>query len=251
MQRDGTSYTVRSRSAPGRTQPNRRENILRCLANSFIDQLSAAQPCMNDSIPLLGFTTTPLELISFILAVITVLLNIRQVHWGWLFAIASSATYALVFYESRLYGDMGLQFVFIAVSIWGWYQWLHGGAAHRVLPVSSLSVRGRLWSALAWFSGFILISVFLKTFTGTDVPYIDGFLTAGSLLGQLLLSRKKMENWHVWIAVDVLYIGLYVYKNLMLTAVLYALFVVLAVIGLRAWQTSLPVVAPALGLRTL
>jgi nicotinamide mononucleotide transporter len=67
------------------------------------------------------------------------------------------------------------------------------------------------------------------------VPHIDGFLTAGSIVGQLLLSRKKLENWHVWIIVDVLYVGLYVYKGLMLTAILYALFCVMAAIGLRAW----------------
>jgi len=72
------------------------------------------------------FATTPLELLSFLLSVATVWLNIRQSHWGWLFAIISSATYGLVFYGSRLYGDMGLQLVFIAVSIFGWYQWLHG-----------------------------------------------------------------------------------------------------------------------------
>ena len=76
----------------------------------------------------------------------------------------------------------------------------------------------------------------LRTWTDTDVPHIDGFLTAGSLVGQLLLSRKKVENWHVCIAVDVLYVGLYVYKGLMLTAILYAVFIVLAWIGLRTWS---------------
>ena len=64
----------------------------------------------------------------------------------------------------------------------------------------------------------------------------DGFLTAGSLLGQLLLSRKKLENWYVWILVDVLYVGLYLYKGLMLTALLYAIFVVMAIAGARAWS---------------
>jgi nicotinamide mononucleotide transporter len=201
---------------------------------------------MNEAIPLLGFSTTPLELISFVLAAITVTLDIRQVHWAWLFSIASSATYALVFFGSKLYGDMGLQVVFIAVSIWGWHQWLHGDPARRALQVSRLSASGMLMAAAAWLSGFVLLSFFLKSFTDTDVPYIDGFLTAGSLVGQVLLSRKKLENWHVWIAVDILYVGLYVYKNLMLTALLYALFVVLAIIGLRVWRKSLHVRAPEL-----
>jgi nicotinamide mononucleotide transporter len=76
----------------------------------------------------------------------------------------------------------------------------------------------------------------LHQYTDTDVPRIDGFLTAGSLLGQSLLARKKLENWYVWIAVDVLYVGLYLYKSLMLTAILYAIFIALALAGLRAWR---------------
>jgi nicotinamide mononucleotide transporter len=199
---------------------------------------------MNDPIPLFGFATTPLELISFVLSIITVLLNIRQNPWAWFFAIVSSATYAAVFLESKLYGDTGLQFVFIAVSAWGWYQWLYGGGTGRGLGVTRLSGWGWLLSGGGWLAGFALLSLFLKTVTDTDVPYIDGFLTAGSLLGQLLLSRKKLENWHVWIAVDILYVGLYVYKALFLTAVLYALFVVMAIAGLLAWKKSVPAVPP-------
>ncbi|MRX07704.1 nicotinamide riboside transporter PnuC [Pseudoduganella sp. FT25W] len=182
------------------------------------------------------FATTPLELLSFLLSVATVWLNIRQSHWGWLFAIISSATYGLVFYGSRLYGDMGLQLVFIAVSIFGWYQWLHGDDSHARLPVTSLDARGRWAAAGVWLVGFALLAWFLKSYTDTDVPNSDGFLTAGSLVGQLLLSRKKIENWHVWIIVDVLYVALYLHKHLMLTAILYAIFVGMAVIGLRAWS---------------
>jgi nicotinamide mononucleotide transporter len=189
---------------------------------------------MNESLAFAGFSTTPLELVSFVLAVITVLLNIRQSHWAWLFAIVSSATYGIVFFEARLYGDAGLQLVFIAVSVWGWRQWL-GGARHQRLAVTRTSSTGLCWAAAGWLAGFVLLAYFLKNFTNTDVPHSDGFLTAGSILGQLLLSRKKVENWHVWIIVDVLYVGLYVYKGLMLTAILYAIFCVMAVIGLRAW----------------
>jgi nicotinamide mononucleotide transporter len=189
---------------------------------------------MNDTLAFSGFTTTPLELISFVLSVITVVLNIRQNHWAWLFAIVASGTYGVVFFGARLYGDAALQGVFIAASVWGWYQWLRG-AGGEPLVVSRLGRAGWAWSAALWLLGFMLLSAFLKAYTDTDVPHADGFLTAGSLVGQVLLARKKVENWVVWIAVDVLYVGLYVYKDLMLTAILYALFVVLATIGLRAW----------------
>jgi nicotinamide mononucleotide transporter len=209
---------------------------------------------MNESMTLLefanlplhlaGLATTPLELVSFILSVITVWLNIRQNHWAWLLSILSSATYGMVFYGSRLYGDMGLQLVFITVSVWGWYQWLHGDAAHAEaslaerLPVTWAGARGRWACAAGWLAGFVLLAWFLKHYTDTDVPNADAFLTAGSLVGQVLLSRKKVENWHVWIIVDVLYVGLYLHKHLILTAVLYAVFVAMAAAGLRAWSKS-------------
>ncbi|UGQ44726.1 nicotinamide riboside transporter PnuC [Massilia endophytica] len=194
---------------------------------------------MNQTLTLFGLSTTPLELISFVLSVATVWLNIRQKHWAWLFAIISSATYGVVFYGARLYGDMALQLVFISVSIWGWYQWLRGDDSHEQLPVTVLDARGRWLAALGWLLGFGALAWFLKSFTDTDVPNADGFLTAGSLVGQLLLSRKKLENWHVWIIVDVLYVALYVHKGLMLTAVLYAMFVVMAAIGLLAWRRAM------------
>lgn len=190
---------------------------------------------MNDSLAFAGFTTTPLELVSFSLAVTTVLLNIRQNHWAWLFSIASSATYAVVFFDARLYGDSGLQLVFIGASVWGWSQWLRGTAETR-LVVTRLGHAGWAWAIAAWGGAYLLLSWYLKTYTNTDVPHADGFLTAGSLVGQFLLARKKVENWHVWIIVDVLYVGLYVFKDLHVTAVLYAVFVVLAARGLRAWS---------------
>ncbi len=189
---------------------------------------------MNDTLVLLGFSTTPLELLGFVLSVATVVLTILHNHWGWFFAIVSSATYGVVFFDARLYGDAGLQGVFIAASIWGWWQWLRG-AEGRPLPVTRLSHTGWIAALLGWAVGFFALSAFLKAYTDTDVPHMDGFLTAGSLLGQLLTAKKKIENWHTWIAVDILYVGLYIYKGLHLTAILYAVFVVLAVLGLRAW----------------
>jgi nicotinamide mononucleotide transporter len=196
---------------------------------------------MNDPINLFGLSTTWFELISFVLSVTCVALNIRQIHWAWLFAILSSAMYGMVFYSSKLYGDTGLQIVFIIVAVWGWTQWLRRSntdGAELALSVTQLGVRERLWAIAAWLIGFIILAQLLRSFTDTDVPYQDGFLTAGSLLGTVLLSRKKIENWLVWIVVDVLYVALYVYKGLMLTAALYALFVVMAYVGYRSWKRS-------------
>jgi len=192
---------------------------------------------MNDTITVAGFATTPLELVSALLSIATVLLDIRRNHWAWLLAIVSSAMYGVVFFGARLYGDAGLQGVFIAASFWGWYQWLRG-AQGRPLPVTWLDRAGWTRALLGWAIGFGVLWAFLATCTNTDVPRIDAFLTAGSLVGTALAARKKVENWHTWILVDVLYVGLYVYKGLYLTAWLYAGFVVMAVFGLRAWRTA-------------
>jgi nicotinamide mononucleotide transporter len=191
---------------------------------------------MNDPIPLLGFTTNALELLAFGLSVTMVLLNIRQSHWAWLFAIAGSATYGFVYFDARIYGDMVLQLVFIAVSMWGWYQWLLADVKHVAFRPTWLTRKGWLLCLSGWSAGFGAILLILKSFTDTDVPFSDSFLTAGSLVGTVLLSQKKVENWIVWIVVDLLYIGLYWYKDLVLTAILFAVFVVLAVFGLRAWS---------------
>jgi nicotinamide mononucleotide transporter len=190
---------------------------------------------MNEPLALFGFPTSPLELVSFALAITTVLLNIGQNHWAWLFAIVSSATYGVVFFGARLYGDSALQLVFIGASIWGWRQWLRGSGEGR-LRVTRLGAAGWAMVAAGWGAGYLLLAWFLSTCTNTDVPHSDAFLTAGSLAGQFLLARKKVENWHVWIVVDVLYVALYLVKDLHVTAVLYALFVLLAVRGLLVWR---------------
>ncbi|MCB5183746.1 nicotinamide riboside transporter PnuC [Methylobacillus gramineus] len=196
---------------------------------------------MNDSLLLFGLIhTSLLEIISFLLAIVMVLLNIRQSPWAWLFAIASAGLYVVVFYGAKIYGDMVLQFVFIAVSLWGAYQWLFGGRDHQGVNVTQLSGNGWYLVAAVWLVAYAIIAMLLHTFTDSDVTHIDAFLTAGSLVAQFLLTRKTLENWHMWILIDGLYIGLYLHKHLYLTAVLYGLFALLAVLGLRAWKRSLP-----------
>src|SRR5690606_4513231 len=90
-----------------------------------------------------------------------------------------------------------------------------------------------------WMAAWLAIYLLLSRFTDSDVPRIDAFLTAGSLVGQFLLSRKKLENWHMWIVIDTIFIGLYIHKHLYLTALLYALFVVMATFGLFAWKKAM------------
>jgi nicotinamide mononucleotide transporter len=176
------------------------------------------------------------ELAGALLGVAMVFFNMRVNPLGWPLAIASSALYLLVFWQARLYGDASLQLVFIAVALWGWWQWLRGHQADgRALSVRYLGARAR-WLALgAMALLWPAAGGFLAHATDTDVPWWDAFPTAGSLIGQWLLGRQYVENWPTWVAVNVVAVALFSYKGLWLTAGLYALFALLALAGWRAW----------------
>jgi nicotinamide mononucleotide transporter len=187
-----------------------------------------------------GSPTTWLEVVAVVLALAMVVCNIREIHWGWPLAIVSSLMYFALFWRSRLYGDAALQIFFAVVALWGWWQWLRGHRADgSELHVARLSRRG-VWTVIAACAVLWPITgLFLKTFTDTDVPWWDAFPTAVSLVGQFLLGRKYIENWAVWIVVNVVSVGLFAYKGLWLTVGLYGVFIALSVVGWRAWKARL------------
>ncbi len=180
------------------------------------------------------------ELAGALLGVWMVWCNLRVNPLAWPLAIASSLLYALVFWDARLYGDAALQGLFVAVALWGWWQWLHGHQADgRALTVHRLSARGR-WATLAALALlWPAIALALRHGTDTDVPWWDAFPTAGSIVATVLLGRKCVENWPAWVVVNVVALGLFAYKSLWLTVGLYALFALLALAGWRAWAQRL------------
>lgn len=187
-----------------------------------------------------GATATWLEVVACVLALAMVGCNIREVHWGWPLAIVSSLLYFAVFWRSKLYGDAALQIFFAVVAFWGWFQWLRGVRADgSALKVTRLSPRGLVYTIGSSLVLWPLTGLFLIRYTDTDVPWWDAFPTAVSLVGQFLLGRKYLENWAVWIAVNVVSVGLFAYKGLWLTVVLYLVFIALSVVGWRAWKARL------------
>lgn len=190
----------------------------------------------------LGATpVTWLELAAVALALAMVGCNIREIHWGWPLAIASSLLYLLLFWRSRLYGEASLQVFFAVVALWGWLQWLRGTRADgSALHPGRLALRGRAAALLAMAALWPATGWFLDRYTDTDVPWWDAFPTAGSLIGQYLLGRKYIENWAAWIVVNAVSVALFVHKGLWLTAGLYAVFIALSVMGWRAWRARLP-----------
>ncbi len=199
--------------------------------------LQLAQPALAEAFTIMGSPVTWLEVVAFWLSIWMVLENFRVNPVAWPLAIVSSALYALLFLQSHLYGEASLQIVFIVVAGWGWWQWLRGtdgtGAALRV---HRLTAHQRWAVAAATLAGWPLLGLLLKRATDSDVPFLDALPTVGSLAGQFLLGRKLVENWAVWLAVNVFSVGLFAYKALWLTVLLYAVFAVLSVVGWREWR---------------
>ena len=182
-----------------------------------------------------------LEIVAFVLALAMVVLNMRVNPLAWPLAIVSSLLYFALFWNSRLYGEASLQIFFVVVALWGWWQWLRGTQADgAALRVRTLPARGRWWLLATLAAAWPATGLFLKTFTDSDVPWWDAFPTAASVIGQWLLGRKYIENWIAWIVVNIVSVGLFAYKGLWLTTLLYSLFIVMSFIGWRAWQRMLP-----------
>lgn len=198
--------------------------------------LQALQPFFSPAFTLWGTAVSLLEVVAFVLAIVMVVLNMRVNALAWPLAIISSLLYFALFWNSRLYGDASLQVFFALVALWGWWQWLRGRAADgATLQVRALPVRGRWALLLALALAWPATGLFLKTFTDTDVPWWDAFPTAASVIGQWLLGRKYVENWPAWVVVNVVSVGLFAYKGLWLTTLLYSLFVAMSFMGWRAW----------------
>jgi nicotinamide mononucleotide transporter len=202
--------------------------------------LQAAQPLLAPAFTLWGSPVTWLELLAVALSLGMVACNLRVHPLAWPLAIAASLLYALLFADARLYGEAGLQFVFIAVALWGWWQWLRGtGDDGAPLRVHTLTPRARWAVAAATLAAWPLLAQALARFTDSDVPWFDALPTVASITGQLLLARKLLENWAVWFGVNVVSVALFATKALWLTAGLYAVFALLSLLGWRIWHARL------------
>lgn len=181
-----------------------------------------------------GVPVSQLECWAFILSLLMVGLNLKVNAWAWPLAIISSILYGLLFARSKLYGEASLQILFVVMSVW--WQWLAGkGEDDQALRVRALSIRAR------WVAGGITLLMWpalgavLTHVTDSDVPYLDALPTAGSVMGQWLLARKFVDNWPCWLLVNLISMGLFAYKQLWLTVLLYGLFAALSVLGWRVW----------------
>lgn len=174
------------------------------------------------------------EVLGFATGGVCVWLTVREHIANFPIGLANNIVFFVLFWQSRLFADMWLQAVYFGLGVYGWWAWLHGGANHQQLHIS----RTRPWE---WWAvvGFIVIGTgamreALIVFNGA-APFWDALTTGLSLAAQFLLCRKRLEHWFIWMLADCIYVPLYLSRKLPLTAVLYAVFLVMCIVGLREW----------------
>lgn len=181
---------------------------------------------------------SPIEIAAAVFGLLSVLYTLREHVWCWPTGLVNVLLYVVVFFQAKLYADTGLQIVYIVLQLYGWYEWLHGGPAKTELRISRSSVRSLAGLLVLAVIGTLAMGFGFARYTDAALPYWDSAITVLSLIAQWMVARKRLENWTFWIAVDVLAIGVYFTKQLYLTAALYGVYLVMAVMGLRAWRAT-------------
>jgi nicotinamide mononucleotide transporter len=180
----------------------------------------------------------PLEIIAVVLGLANVGLLVRRSIWNYPFGMAMVALYFVIFREARLYGESWLQVFFFVVQGWGWWLWARAGGLTEAVEVAWMGWRARIAALMLVAASALGIGWAMARFTDAALPYADATIAGASVVAQVLLSVRRVENWALWIAIDVLSIGVYVHRALYLTAGLYVVFLVLAVLGLREWARA-------------
>lgn len=176
-----------------------------------------------------------LEIAGVVIGLVYVWLEYKASIWLWAASIIMPVIYVFVYYDSGFYADMGISIYYFIANIYGWIAWKNKRDDGKPLPITRIPKRLLLPYAAAAVFAFAAIAFILIRFTDSDVPYGDSFTTALSIVGLWMLARKYVEQWIVWIAVDVVCATLYLYKGLYPTAGLYSLYSIIAVAGYFKW----------------
>jgi nicotinamide mononucleotide transporter len=186
-----------------------------------------------------------IEVCGALISLIYLVFSIKQKIWLWPFGILSALFYMIIYFQSKFYADMGLQVYYLVISIYGWIIWSPSVRRQdqndKVLLVSTTD--SKLWIVL----GMIILSLWgamyfiLANLTDSEIPGWDAFTTAASIVATWMLARKLIEHWLLWIIIDLISMGLYIYKGLYPTAVLFAVYSIMAIVGYRAWRNELKI----------
>lgn len=184
-----------------------------------------------------------LEIFGTLVGLIYLWLEYRASIYLWIASIIMPAIYIFVCYDAGLYADFGINIYYLGAAVYGWLVWKYGHkpTEQNELPITRMPKRNWLKAMVVFVVAQFLIAWILINFTDSDVPWWDAFTTALSIIGMWMLARKYLEQWWVWIVVDVVCVGLYLYKGLYFTSGLYALYSVIAVFGWLNWKRLMKV----------
>lgn len=184
-----------------------------------------------------------MELLGTVLGLIYLYLEIKERIWLWPVGLATSALYVAVFYTSKFYADMALNIYYVLISVYGWYLWLFGQTStkheHVPLRIQRTPTHLWLWLTASFAVFFFLLWWILKDFTDSPVPLGDAFTTALSIVATWMLTRKYIEQWWLWVVINAVSLGLYIWKGLYPTSVLFFFYTTLAVVGYYKWKQKM------------
>lgn len=180
------------------------------------------------------------EIVGAILSLIYLYLSIKEKVSLWFFGIISSIFYIVIFFQTKFYADMSLQFYYVIISIYGWIIWKHGKqGSNKELQTSQITKWLSLKLIIATGLIYIVYYLVLSKFTDSTIPKADSLVGALSIIGTWMLARKLIENWFVWIVADGLCVGLYIYKGLYPTVILFIIYTLMSVVGYLQWKKTI------------
>ena len=180
-----------------------------------------------------------LEIVGTIVGLAYLWLEYRASIYLWIASIIMPAIYIFVYYEAGLYADFGINIYYLGAAVYGWLVWKFGHKADgevKEMPITHMPTRSWLKAIIIYIVAQFLIAWLLINYTDSDVPWWDAFTTALSVVGMWMLARKYLEQWGVWMVVDAVCVGLYIYKELYFTAGLYAFYAIVAGFGWLNWK---------------
>ncbi len=185
-----------------------------------------------------------IELLATITGLFYIYFSLKQKVWSWPIAIFSSILFIPVFYFSEFYSHMGLQFYYVFISFYGWYLWLKGSKVDnekQELPVTFTKKKMAIYLILIILVLFLGIAFVLKYLTKSPLPILEALTFAGSIVATWMLARKYLEHWLIWIIVNIISIGMYLYQDLYIVVVLYVAYLIMAVVGYFKWKKEIKI----------
>ena len=180
-----------------------------------------------------------IEFLAVIFTLLCVWLTVKRHVMSWPIGLFAVSFYMLVFWQTKLYSDFGLQFIFFAQGIYGAFNWFKNREDQVHTKVETLSFIERIFWLFTGAFSWLLLAFIMDYFTDASVPWIDSFVAVFSLIANWILAKRKIESWVIWIGVDLIYINLFLFKELYWSAGLYAILLLLAIKGLKDWKKCL------------